>query len=454
MTVDRIIMKEERHGKSMKKNTIHLKAPGNWINDPNGFIYYKGMYHLFYQHFPYLPRWGTMHWGHAVSPDLVHWEHLGIALFPTRFEDQNGCFSGSAVESDGRMYLYYTGVRYTKQNPLNIHKCLGDNFESSQLMLVSEDGFHFDNFRKEMIIPPIEDAALGDRTHTRDPKVWRGKDAWYMVLGTKWEDGYGKLLFYRSENLHDWTYVNSTEKTERLGGMWECPDYFTVDGSGVLIFSPMGILTHKGRAENHAVCTLAEFQEESCAMKLSEQYQLLDYGLDLYAPQSTQDAEGRRVVVAWMRMPVPVDGIWSGMFCIPRVVEAKDGHIYFRPHPNVKSLYTRRIKSPAEADAAGYRVSVDLEDGDRLNIGGYEIYREGKRICTDRTAVFEAQEDSHLTFSTPEVREGFHLDIYVDTNLIEVYVNDGEYVVSNVVYGLGDEISADGGKGLLIETLE
>ena len=79
---------------------IHLKAPNNWINDPNGFIYYKGQYHLFYQYFPYAPQWGTMHWGHAVSDDLVNWEHCGIALYPTKWADRNGCFSGSAVELD------------------------------------------------------------------------------------------------------------------------------------------------------------------------------------------------------------------------------------------------------------------------------------------------------------------------------------------------------------------
>ena len=104
----------------MNKDIIHLKAPGNWINDPNGFIYYKGNYHLFYQYFPYAPSWGTMHWGHAVSKDLVSWEHLGVALFPTKYEDQNGCFSGSAVEYDGKMYLYYTGVHYNKPDPNNI----------------------------------------------------------------------------------------------------------------------------------------------------------------------------------------------------------------------------------------------------------------------------------------------------------------------------------------------
>ena len=69
----------------MIKDTLHVKAPGNWINDPNGFIYYKGNYHLFYQYFPYAPEWGTMHWGHAVSEDLLHWRHLGVALYPTNF---------------------------------------------------------------------------------------------------------------------------------------------------------------------------------------------------------------------------------------------------------------------------------------------------------------------------------------------------------------------------------
>lgn len=83
------IQKESRQS---MQNILHLKAPGNWINDPNGFIYYKGEYHLFYQHFPYEPIWGTMHWGHAVSRDLIHWEHLGVALYPTKDFDANGIF--------------------------------------------------------------------------------------------------------------------------------------------------------------------------------------------------------------------------------------------------------------------------------------------------------------------------------------------------------------------------
>ena len=157
-----------------RKQEGHLKAPGNWINDPNGFIFFKGKYHLFYQYFPYAPIWGTMHWGHAVSEDLVSWEHVGIALFPTKEGDQNGCFSGSAVEQDGRMVLFYTGVHYHAADPENIHLCPDDQFDSCQMRIDSEDGMHFDNFGgKRVVIPPIGDRRCGDRTHTRDPKVWR-----------------------------------------------------------------------------------------------------------------------------------------------------------------------------------------------------------------------------------------------------------------------------------------
>lgn len=424
----------------MEKNILHLKAPGNWMNDPNGFLFYKGNYHLFYQHFPYAPRWGTMHWGHAVSRDMVHWEHKGIALFPTKREDQNGCFSGSAVEHDGKMYIFYTGVRYEVSDPEDIHVCVNDQFEASQLMITSEDGMHFDNFHdKKVIIPAITDKKMGDRTHTRDPKVWRGKDAWYMVIGSKSEEK-GKLLFYRSENLSDWTYMNQTTTGEKLGWMWECPDYFETENGQVLVFSPMGIMDDGKIHENHALCTCVDFDEKTCSMNILDSYQFLDYGLDLYAPQSTVDEEGNRVLVAWLRMPEAVEGKWNGMFCMPRVVEVEHGHIYFRLHPNVKKAFCRKIEMAAQADQDGYCVSMELPEEGKISVGGYQIQRKNGRIVTDRSNVFPELKDYRMQFETPEVKEGFHLDIYVDKNMIEIYINDGEYVISNAVYGLSEKI--------------
>ena len=125
----------------MKKPKLHFTPTKNWMNDPNGFIYYKGEYHLFYQHFPYATSWGTMHWGHKTSKDLVHWQDHGIALYPSKSFDRNGCFSGSAIEVDDKMYLYYTAIVYDTLNEENIHvSCNG--LIASQAMMISELGSH------------------------------------------------------------------------------------------------------------------------------------------------------------------------------------------------------------------------------------------------------------------------------------------------------------------------
>lgn len=438
----------------MKTQRLHLKAPDNWVNDPNGFIYYKGYYHLFYQYFPYGPRWGTMHWGHAVSRDLVTWEHRDLALYPTMREDRNGCFSGSAVEKDGKLYLIYTGVRYEVVNPEDPHTCLDDQFESAQLMISSEDGFHFDNENgKKVIIPPITDPAIGDRTHTRDPKVWKSGDHWYLVLGSTVGEKYGEVLFYRSDDLHTWTYVDKAFKGPEYGWMWECPDYFETKGGKVLILSAMGFLKNGEKEKNQSICFHVEFDQSSCRIEIPDTYQFLDCGLDLYAPQTTLDAEGRRILSAWVRMPKVTDEGWIGMFCTPRVVEVRDGHIFFPMHPNVRAAYSQEIPAGSQRAKDGYLVSLDLEDGEELDVGGFVIRREGDRICTDRSAVFPSFPGAHLRSETPALKGGCHLDVVVDKDLVEVFVNEGECVISNAVYGLEDKIGCSGeGKKMRIYT--
>lgn len=434
---------------------IHLKAPDNWVNDPNGFIFYKGYYHLFYQYFPYAPRWGTMHWGHAVSKDLVTWEHKGLALYPTVQADQNGCFSGSAIEHDGKLYLFYTGVRYEVVNPEDPHTCLDEQFESAQLMISSEDGFHFDNENgKEMIIPPIEASQTGHRTHTRDPKIWRGKDAWYIILGSTEEEKYGEVLFYRSEDLCTWTYVNKAWKGSDYGWMWECPDYFSTDGGDVLLLSAMGLLKNEEREKNQSICFPVHFSEHSCTLDIPDCYQYLDYGLDLYAPQTTLDEEGRRTMVAWVRMPNATDQGWIGMFCCPRIIENRNGHIYFRMHPHIRRVFTKSISNITDATGKNYLIKVELTEGECVDIGGFLICRKNGRIVTDRTSVYPIFDGAHLISQTPEIQEGYLLEILVDPNLIEVFVNNGEYVISNTVYDLKDTLICNSDADLQLFTTE
>lgn len=419
---------------------IHFKAPNCWINDPNGFIWYKGWYHLFYQCFPYSAHWGRMHWGHAVSKDLVNWEEKGIALFPSKTDDRSGCFSGSAIEYKDKMYIYYTGVNYTEEDPENINCCINDTFTAAQLMITSEDGMKFDNIMdKKTVIPPIEDKKIGDKNHTRDPKVWRGKDAWYMVLGST-VDKNGRLLFYKSSDLKTWQYLNYCEK-DGFGWMWECPDFFEIDGKGVTIFSPMGFFNDGNGYDSVAVCMLSSFDENTGKMELSEDYQLFDYGIDLYAPQSTTDKDGNRVVIAWARMPEAIiteKGEWCGMMCIPRIVDVKNNHVYIRPHTNVKNSFVTKLSAPKKS---GYMLKTTLKNGESINVGGYVIKRENDKITTDRSKVFNIKGNYRLIAETPVINDGYELEIYVDEHLVEVFINNGEYVISNVVYGLTEEIT-------------
>lgn len=423
---------------------LHLRAPGNWINDPNGFIYYKGEYHLYYQYFPYAPQWGTMHWGHAVSRDLVSWEHRGLALFPSKPYDRNGCFSGSAQAEEEGISFYYTGVRYNRYDEENIHLSVNDDFDSSQVMITSQDGYHFDNFHdKKMIIPPVADPSIGSAAHTRDPKVWKEGDTYYMVLGsqTENEDGemQGRLLFYRSRDGRAWEYAASY--TDSTGGyMWECPDLFCCGGRYVLCMSPMGYLKDGYEYENISVCLPVSFDASECTLRAEGAAELMDYGMDLYAPQSTLDASGRRTIIGWMRMPVPVKEEngqeWIGMMSLPRLVEYRNGHICFRPHPDAAAVFKKETDVREIDYGKPFKINTSLAEGDSLAIGGFCLWQEDGRLMTDRSRVFGDVKGYRTRFSTPPLGGRCELEIFVDRNIIEVFVNDGEYVLSNIVYGL------------------
>lgn len=459
-------------------DVLHLRAPGNWINDPNGFIYYKGKYHLFYQHFPYAPVWGTMHWGHAVSEDLVHWEHLGVALFPTKKYDQNGVFSGSAIEVDGKLYLYYSAVRYLETDGENIHKSYEEQYETSQAMVISEDGFYFDNWKdKRQIIPVSENEEIANVTHTRDPKVWKDGEDYYMILGSTYAEQAGRVLFYKSKDALEWKYVNQY-RDKRYGRILECPDLFRVGGEYVFIGSPMYLMEDGLEYANHVVCAAADFDKESCRLSLPGAYQFVDYGLDLYAAQTNVDSDGRRVMIAWVRMPKAVEEPgkkpWNGMMCIPRVVEVADGHICFRVHPEIEKFFEKEISTdPAGVEnpvreiscpsghpvihAFGgrashdkvwdrpYRIKTVLREGEEIDIGGYRICVRDGAVKTDRSRVFDGIKGYRLQAETPKMKpgcgEGYELDIFVDKNIVEVFVNNGQYVISHVVYGLKEYIA-------------
>ena len=307
---------------------FHLTPLTGWMNDPNGFCFYRGLYHLFYQYNPYATKWDAMHWGHAVSRDLLRWTYLPAALAPDAPYDSFGCFSGSAAElPDGQHLLMYTGVRQGD----------GDQTFQTQCIAVG-DGTDYKKYAKN---PVLDSGALpeGLSPHDfRDPKMWRTEDGGYRcVVGTRREDRRGVLLQYESLDGLDWRYVGVlAENDGRFGLMWECPDFFPLDGKQVLFVSPQDMLPegfeyHNG---NGTVCLTGHMDGNRF---VEEHNQAIDYGIDFYAPQTILTPDGRRVMIGWMQnwdtcgTTGYEERLWCGQMTLPRELFLKNGRLWQRP---------------------------------------------------------------------------------------------------------------------------
>lgn len=298
------------------RQRYHFMAEQGWINDPNGLIYFRDKYHFFYQYNPFNSYWGEMHWGHAISDDMINWEYLPIALAPSEHYDhhkEGGCFSGSSIEHEGVLYVLYTGTTN-----------YGDGFIQTQCLAYSEDGVHFEKYEKNPIITAPEGY---EQANFRDPKVWKHGDHFYLICGAK-KDNLAKALLYKSSNLKEWEFVNVlAESRGELGYMWECPDFYSLGDKHVLMFSPMGL------HERTTVYLVGDMNYETGKFDYHTTGEI-DWGFDYYAPQSFLDHKGRRLIVGWANawdwMPWWKDWgptfkeNWCGSFGIPREVKLCD----------------------------------------------------------------------------------------------------------------------------------
>ena len=309
---------------------FHLTPLTGWMNDPNGFCYYHGQYHLFYQYNPYDTEWDAMHWGHAVSHDLLHWTYLPAALAPDAPYDSFGCFSGSAAElPDGRHLLMYTGVRQEG----------GDKGKEYQTQCIAVgNGTDYRKYEKNPVLgADVLPEGLSPYDF-RDPKIWRTEDGGYRcVVGARREDKRGVLLQFQSRDGFDWQYVGIlAENDGRFGLMWECPDFFPLDGKQVLFVSPQDMLPkefeyHNG---NGTVCMTGRMDGDRF---IEEHDQAIDYGIDFYAPQTILTPDGRRVMIGWMqnwdtcKTTGYEDRPWFGQMSLPRELFLKNGRLYQQP---------------------------------------------------------------------------------------------------------------------------
>ena len=318
----------------------HFLAPHNWMNDPNGPIFWKGNYHLFYQLNPRAAVWGDMHWGHAISADMIHWRHQPIALAPTPGgPDSEGCFSGSAVVYNGVPTILYTGVQNAPRDQATIRDG-NDKLRETQLLATAGDDqlLHWTKRAQPVLATPPPDIHV---TGFRDPCLWQESDGWYLAIGSGQRGRGGCVLLYRSQDLCHWDYFHPMcwGRPDGLvaanpcdsGEMWECPDFFLLDGHHCLLYS----------TENKVFWTTGDYDPHT-HLYTPRRNGIVDHGA-FYAPKSFRAPDGRRIQWGWVQETRPqaeyAAAGWAGCIALPRVLGVNaQGELTMRPAREAESL--------------------------------------------------------------------------------------------------------------------
>ncbi len=471
----------ERH-----RPQYHFSPEKNWMNDPNGLVYHRGEYHLFYQHNPFGNTWGHMSWGHAVSRDLVHWQHLPVAL-----EEENGImiFSGSAVVD-----RHNSSGLGTPGNPPMVAIYTGHHTEGKlqdqRIAYSLDNGRSWTKYRGN----PVLDEGLAD---FRDPKVFWHEDTqkWIMAVALSTVQ---KVRFYGSENLKEWTLLSEFGPAGAAGDrLWECPELFALPVEGApgerkwvlqVDVNPGAVAGGSG-----AQYFVGEFDGRRFTEDPSRRGTTLwvDYGRDFYAAQSFSNIpedDGRRIWLAWMnnwdyanRIPTSP---WRSAMTVPREAGLKktaDGYrLTQQPVRELKKLrgeHSRYEDRQLPAGDAGpityrggsYEIEAVFEAGEAEAFGfkigkggegettiGYRV--EEQQLFVDRRMSGDVDFDS--TFASleeaPMQAEGgrVKLHLLVDRSSVEVFGQDGETVITDRIFpaegGDGLQLFSEGGPARLV----
>ncbi len=460
---------------------FHFSPPTMWMNDPNGLVYYDGEYHLFYQHYPEDRVWGPMHWGHAVSTDLVHWEHLPIALYP---DELGYIFSGSAVVDWNNTSGFGVGdsaplvAIFTYHDP--VRRAEGTNDHESQGIAYSNDrGRTWTKYEGNPVLP-----NSGRGRDFRDPNVFWHEPAgrWIMAVSV-----FDRVEFWGSPDLKSWEYLSSFgQGIGAHGGTWECPDLFPlrVEGNGetkwVLIqnLNPGG--AQGGSGTQYFVGdfdgTAFTLDPRFAATLESEPAVWLDWGRDNYAGVTWSDIpedDGRRIFIGWMNnwdygQAVPTSP-WRSAMTVPRTLRLVDTAGGFRlltePVDEFRSLRRRSVSIADQlvenevdlsrifpfalsqvdvelefdlerTDASEFGVMLANAEGERYRIG----YDVGRRVFASNRS--EAGDDSFSDAFAERVHEAprqadsalLEMRLVIDVASIELFADGGATVLTDTFF--------------------
>lgn len=406
-----------------QRPVYHFHPPANWTNDPNGTLYYKGWHHLFYQLNPFAARIGNQHWGHARSRDLVNWEHLPIAIWPSTELGERAIFSGgAAIAADERPRLIYTSIGHP---------------QPEQWMAIPKDD---DLLRWEKYSgnPVLTEAAhlAGPISQWRDPFMFRQRNATYMVCGGAASSGRAQVQLYRAvkADLTEWKHLGAVfQSLDREIRNFECPNLFPLDGKWVLIVAP-------NRACEYWIGDL----DVDRVQFTPHAHGVLDAG-DAYASNISVDDRGRTILWLWGRTRTPESKGWGSVITMPRILSiAADGFLLQQPAPEFESLRGAPRTFPAAALDQPFvpaNVFTDCAEIEAEFTGSGTFGLELRRGSDGKPGVVAAIQSgfqgAYLDVGNSRAFVGAaartRMRVYLDKRTIEVYVNDGTAAVYNPV---------------------
>lgn len=450
---------------------FHFSPEAHWMNDPNGMVYLDGEYHLFYQYYPDSTVWGPMHWGHAVSTDLLHWKHLPVALYP---DSLGYIFSGSAViDTKNTSGLGSTGnpamvAIFTYHNPV-LERTGSKVFQNQGIAYSTDKGRTWTKYKAN---PVLKNPGITD---FRDPKViWHEESGkWIMILAVK-----DRIHLYSSPNLISWTFESEYGTgIGAHGGVWECPDLFKmkVEGSDIskwvmfVSINPGG--PNGGSATQYFV---GEFDGHKFVPENTNE-KWVDRGRDNYAGvtwSNIPSSDGRRLFLGWMSnwdyaTIVPTD-VWRSATTIPRelsLIKIDNQHLlYSKPVKEIELLRQRSDKG----NSAGLKVSgekvlpadslnlmqceliIDLNLADSKsdsvgiildNTGGEKFIvgysSDAKNIYIIRGADGEsvfAKRFKGVSVAPYAAGPVLKLHLFIDAGSVELFTDDGKLVLTTLVF--------------------
>ncbi|MGD0360016.1 MAG: glycoside hydrolase family 32 protein [Bryobacteraceae bacterium] len=412
----------------------HLLPAANWMNDPNGPIYWQGKYHMFYQYNPNGAFWGDMHWAHAVSEDMVRWKHLPMAMAPTPGgPDKDGVFSGCAVMDGGGVTAVYTGV-----NP--------------ETQCIATSGGDLTEWKKFAGNPVVAAPPAGLQvTGFRDPDVWKEGETWLMAVGSGFRGKGGAVLLYESKDLRHWNYLHPlisgrmkpgavAKDPVDSGEMWECPDFFPLGDKHLLIISTERVVKY----------WLGGYTDRQLHPETTGG---IDYG-SYYAARTMTNTGDRRILWGWLTEGRTAEAQraagWSGVMSLPRELKLFGSQVQMRPAAEVATLRGKRLGGDAEGDCLEIQAEIDPGDAPRAGLTvriapdrseQTPVYydRDLKTISVDRSQSSSDASADRGVQSGPFLLgrgETLRLHIFLDGSVMEIFAND-RFCLSARIYPAG-----------------